>query len=316
MAPRANRVLQAACLAVALLGSAAVATITTPDMALAKGGNNGKGGENSGGNGGGNGHGGGKGSHAGNNGGNGAAKSSAKATKPSRHTKTAATAPGRKVRPEVRAVIEELPAGDLPATGALSPRQKGKWNAAHANQAALDAHVRNMNFNGTIGALAQFQLAAKATAGETLTDSELAALDSFVGDADATIGDATLSDFLNADALDGDPVYSVEDGVVRCAANCDGADLDAAQAAADAETVRLRDEARQAELGSFLGASEARIVDESNKALSPADTERLLDELAATLGVERAPEVEDETGAVDEGPAADVDGDALATTGG
>ena len=167
MAPRKNRVLKAACLAVALLGSAAiVATITAPDMALAKGGNGnggGSGGGNSGGNGGGNGHGG-KGSHAGNNGGHSAAKSSAKATKPSGHRKTTVTARGPKARPEVGTVIEELPTGELPATEALSPSQKGKWNAAHANQAALDAHVRNMNFNGTIGALAQFQLAAKAAA--------------------------------------------------------------------------------------------------------------------------------------------------------
>ncbi len=51
---------------------------------------------------------------------------------------------------------------------------------------------------------------------------------------------------------------------------------------------RLEAEAQQAALAEFLSASEARIVEESNKSLSPDDTEKLLGEIASTLGVVRA----------------------------
>ena len=206
-------------------------------------------------------------------------KSSAKATKTRTQTKkTTKTAAQVKIQTKAK----------VAATDELAPNLKGRWNASNANQAALDAHIRNQNFNGTIGALAQMQLAAKAAAGETLNDAELAALESFIGSEEIAVDDSALADLLNADAVDTDPVYSVEDGVVSCTANCDNADVEAAQATADAEAERLQEEAQQAALGGFLEDSEARIVDESNKTLSPDQTETLLDGIAADLGVTRA----------------------------
>ncbi len=170
----------------------------------------------------------------------------------------------------------------------LHPRDLGKWNASNANQAALDAHIRNQNFNGTIGGLAQFQLAAKAAAGTELTAEEQAALEGLLGGGAGAVSDQALADSLNAGALPGDPVYAVDGGVVSCTENCDAVDLAAAQAAADTQAALLADAAEQAALDDFLSASETRIVDESNKTLSPDQTEDLLDELADRLGVTRA----------------------------
>lgn len=170
----------------------------------------------------------------------------------------------------------------------LHPSDLGKWNASNANQAALDAHIRNQNFNGPIGGLAQFQLAAKAAAGAELTAEEQAALDSLLGDGAVGVGDQALADALNSGALPGDPVYKVDGGMVSCTDNCDSVDLVAAQAAVDAAAAELADATEQAALDDLLSASEARIVDESNKKLSPDQTEDLLDELADRLGVTRA----------------------------
>ena len=193
----------------------------------------------------------------------------------------------------------------------LHPSKKGKWNAVKANQAALDAHIRNQNFNGTIGALSQYQLAAKAAAGAELTEAEAAALDSLLGGGGMVdLSDQDLADFLNADTVEGDPVYSVEDGVVSCSDNCDAADVEAAQALADAEAERLAEEAEQVALDDLLSASEARIVNESNKPLSPEGTEQLLDELASALGVTRAvPEIEEPA---EEEPAEEEPADGIA----
>lgn len=109
-----------------------------------------------------------------------------------------------------------------------------------------------------------------------------------LGDGAVAVSDQALADALNAGALPGDPVYAVDGGVVSCTGNCDTADLAAAQAAADAAAAELADAAQQAALDDLLSASEARIVDESNKQLSPDQTEDLLDELANRLGVTRA----------------------------
>jgi hypothetical protein len=179
----------------------------------------------------------------------------------------------------------------------LHPRDLGKWNASNASQTALDAHIRNQNFNGPIGGLAQFQLAARAAAGAELTAEEQAALDSFLGDDTAAISDQALADALNAGALPGDPVYAVDGGVVSCTENCGSVDLAAAQAAVDAEAAQLADAAEQAALDDFLRASEARIVDESNKKLSPDLTEDLLNELAERLSVTRAAIIDELTDA-------------------
>jgi hypothetical protein len=316
MAYGKKHILKAACMAIALLGSTAiVTTIAAPDAAYAKGNGNGGGNGNSGGNGGGNGNG--KGSQADSKAGKNSTKSTARTTKSKKPLISAAAATKPKGKPVALTVTEEVPVEDVSLTESLRPNQKGKWNAANANQAALDAHIRNQNFNGTIGALAQYQLAAKAAAGETLSEDELAALEGFIGDASAEIDDAALAGYLNDGAVEGDPVYGVVDGVVSCTENCDGVDVTDAQAAADAEAERLQEEAQQAALDSFLDASETRIVDESNKALSPEDTETLLDELAATLGVVRAPVVEVIPEEVtEEETDTSVEGAVLVTTGG
>ena len=61
---------------------------------------------------------------------------------------------------------------------------------------------------------------------------------------------------------------------------------------ADAEAARLQDEIQQAAYDDLLTDSEQRIVDESNRTLSPDLTEDLLDELAGQLGVTRTAEIE------------------------
>lgn len=280
MTRKSKSVLRAACIAAATLASTAlVMTLATPVAVHAKG-NEGKGG----GNGGGNGKGGDR-DRGGDRGGDRGSRSDrgngARSERPAK--------PVREVRPAKPSAPGQAGKSSTATEGApLHPSEKGKWNAANANQAALDAHIRNQNFNGTIGALAQYQLAARAAAGEELTEAELAALEGFVPAPDPVRIDTDLAALLNEGATEGDPVYSVEGGVVSCMTNCDGVDLAAVQAIADAEAARLAEEAQQAALDDFLAASEARIVEESNKSLSPERTEDLLDELAATLGVTRA----------------------------
>lgn len=262
-------ILKAACFAIASLGATAlIATVAMPDAAYAKGGNGGgKGGEKGGGKK--NGHGKAKGGTAG---------KSTKIKAPHKHSNTVTTTS-----------LETDGIYDTP----LESWEKGKWNASNANQAALDAHIRNQNFNGTIGALAQYQLASKAAAGGELSETEQAALDSFIGNGAVEISDQELADLMNAEAVEGDPVFSVEGGIVECTANCDGVDLAAAQDLADAEAADIQADADLAALDGFLSESEARIVDESNKTLSPDRTEDLLDELASDLGVTRPATEED-----------------------
>ncbi|MCW3781723.1 hypothetical protein [Defluviimonas salinarum] len=281
----ANTFLKVACFAIASLGAAAfVATVAAPDVAYAKNGN-GKGGE--GGKGGGKGGSKGAGKSKGGNGAKGATKSAQK-------TFTSEEFVGKpKVKPMPYgkakiAAAEYDYEGEYEGAARLHPRLKGKWNASNASQSALDAHIRNQNFNGTIGALSQYQLAAKAAAGEELTETEQAALDTFVDFDAIEVSDQDLADFLNDGALVSDPVYSVEDGIVSCAANCDGVDLAAAQTAADTEAMNIQEAEEQMALDGFLSDSEARIVNESNKPLTPEGTEDLLDELASDLGVSRA----------------------------
>ncbi|MCV2873924.1 hypothetical protein OEZ71_16630 [Defluviimonas sp. WL0050] len=277
-----HMLMKAACFAVASLGAVAfVTSVAMPDAAYAK---NGNGGGNGGGKGGGksadkggNGKGYGKGGNV--NKGGGKRTTAAKSTKVIKKTTTVSAVPGEP----------------------LHPSELGKWNAKNANQAALDAHIRNQNFNGTIGALSQYQLAAKAAAGEELTEDEQAALDSLLGEREPVeVSDQELEDLLNADTVEGDPQYSVQDGVVSCSANCDAADEAAAQDIVDAAVDSAQDEADQAALDDLLSDSEARIVDESNKELSPERTEDLLDELASALGVTRALPVEDEEAPAEE----------------
>lgn len=285
MAHSSLTILKAACFAAASLGAVAfVAAVAMPDAVYAKNGNGGgKGGDKS----------------AGKGGGKGAGQSSAKAKG---GAKTASKSKSAKLAKPVKAA----PSAVAPEIGTpLHPSEMGKWNAVKANQAALDAHIRNQNFNGTIGALSQYQLAAKAAAGEVLTPDQQAALDSLLGEREVVdVSDQQLADLLNADAVDGAPEYSVQDGVVSCSANCDSADVEAAQAVADAAADAIEDAAAQAALDDLLSESEARIIDESNKALSPERTEDLLDQLASALDVTRVSA--DGEAAAEDMPAEDV----------
>ncbi len=185
----------------------------------------------------------------------------------------------------------------------LHPSQKGRWNASNANQAALDAHIRNGNFNGTIGALSQYQLAAKAAAGDELNEYEKAALDNFVTVEDVTFTDGELAALLNGDGATPDlPVFEVSDGVASCISNCDAEgfdpdtiDADANQALADFQDAGQQAAEEQA-YGDFFTASEQRIIDESNKVLTDDQNETLLDGIATDLGVTRTDGVLSEDG--------------------
>lgn len=179
------------------------------------------------------------------------------------------------------------PAASTVQAASLSPNELGKWNAAHANQAALNAHIANQNFNGTIGALAEYQLAAKAAAGEPLSEAEQSALEGLIGDQPSAATDAQLADALNANSVAGDPVFEVNDGIVSCTANCDGVNLADAQAIADAEAAQLNAAAEQTARDDLLAQSEQRIIDESNKPVAPDQTDAMLDQIAGELGVPR-----------------------------
>lgn len=187
------------------------------------------------------------------------------------------------------------------ATG-LAPNQKGKWNAMNANQAALDAHIANGNANGTIGALAQVQLAAKIAGGATPTDAELA----FMEAAGYVAPDATtpqeIQDALNLDTDPAaDPQFGVdENGVVSCTSGCDAMDeetlantLAEKQAEADAIAQDLEAAALEDSYADFLDASRQRIIEESNKALSDEQQEMLFDEMGARWGLDLMPEPEE-----------------------
>lgn len=228
-------------------------------------------------------------------GGKGGSKGKGKSKKGSSKN-SASKKPAKNIAPAVTTTV----AVETEVETNLHPSQKGKWNAANANQKALDAHIKNQNFNGTIGALSQFQLAAKAAAGEELSETEQAALDHLIGGDAAAVSDADLEDYLNAGAIESDPVFSVDNGVVSCSANCDGVDTTQTQLDADAEAARLQDETQQAAYDDLLTDSEQRIVDESNRTLSPDLTEDLLDELAGQLGVTRTAVVTDPEAVPDE----------------
>ncbi len=190
-------------------------------------------------------------------------------------------------------------------TGALKPNQKGKWNAANANQNALDAHIRNGNFNGTIGDLAYYQLAGLAASDSELTPDQQAALDALIGDVTTEITDDELAALVNGDGsddLDGDgfndtlPNYEVADGIATCVSNCDGPiEQDANEVIADyvdEANAEAEAEARQ----NLLADAEQNIIDNSNKPTEGIE-DQLLDELAAALGFERLmedPEVDPE----------------------
>lgn len=196
----------------------------------------------------------------------------------------------RSATADAETVYEDQYGEDL---GDLSADQRGRWNAARANQAAFDAHIRKQKFNGTIGALSQYQLAGKAAAGEPLSPEEQAALDSFVGASDpVSFTDAELEDVLNGPAVEGEPVFEVRDGVASCVDNCgtEGFDPETIDADANAALDGYREAGQMAAdrqaIDDFYSASEQRILDESNKSTSGIE-DALLDDIAHDLGFER-----------------------------
>ena len=178
-------------------------------------------------------------------------------------------------------------------TRPLHPSEKGRWNASNANQRALDAHIRNQNFNGTIGALSQYQLAAKAANGDELNSYERAALEEFVDTSTPEVSDQRISRFLNQNSGDTGYVFDVNNGVVTCESGCpsDPDELEAlerrAQNAADQYVEETEDQIEQRRLNAFLLESERRIIEDSNKDLTRERNQDLLDELADDLDVVR-----------------------------
>ena len=166
----------------------------------------------------------------------------------------------------------------------LSPDQKGKWNAANANQRALDVHIEKEKYNGTIGALAYYQLAGKAASGEELNEYEQRALDNLLAGYDGDLTDGELEDLLNT-GEDGAPIWEVVDGAASCVDNCDTADQDAA----NQQIADLNNDAAVQELWSD---AQQRIIDDSNKPTEGIE-DQLLDELATQLGFERYDPEED-----------------------
>ena len=231
----------------------------------------------------------------GNGNGNGKSASSGKSTSAGKgHGKSASKGHGnskknRTLHHQRKAYIDD----DEHESRPLHPSEKGRWNASNANQRALDAHIRNQNFNGTIGALSQYQLAAKAAAGDELNEYERDALENFIDTSEPEIGDDEIADFLNENSATNGLVFEVDNGDVSCVEGCpeDESELAAlnerAQMAADGFVEDSQEEITQERLDEFLTESEQRIVDDSNKTLSEERNEDLLDELAEDLGVVR-----------------------------
>ena len=165
---------------------------------------------------------------------------------------------------------------------ALTPDQKGRWNAIKANQ--RDVHIRNQKFNGTVGMLSYYQLAGKAASGAELNDYEQAALDNLIGDTTPVFTDGELEDVLNNPGVSSAPVYKVTDGVASCIDYCDGAP-DGSDAIADYTEERER-EAEETAVQDLFADAEKTIIGNSNKSTDGIENQ-LLDELALDLGFSR-----------------------------
>jgi hypothetical protein len=207
-----------------------------------------------------------------------------KQTRTSRTTGSAKSAPKTAPRSAKRPTETEVTSLEEPLTP-LRPDQKGRWNASNANQNALDAHIRNENFNGTIGALAFYQLAGKAAAGEDLTEDEQNALDNLLGDYGATITDEDLEALLNSDDPDA-PLWEVTDGTASCIDRCEGADADAANQDIANYVSDQNGTAEDQAIDDLWSDAQQRIIEDSNKSTDGIE-DQLLDELAHDLGFER-----------------------------
>ncbi len=184
-------------------------------------------------------------------------------------------------------------------TTALPPSRKGKWNAMHASDRAVQVHIDKGQFNGTVGALAEYKLTALASSGADLTEAEQASLDrlladrGFPGAEDVT--DDEVAAALNAGLPeDADYSFAFADGSLGCVGDCDEIDAEAlAEAAAAADAWRYGETAARGALAgdsleALFAEAEQRILTESNKSLAPAEQDALLDELAMRyLGTDR-----------------------------
>jgi hypothetical protein len=221
--------------------------------------------------------------------------------------------------------------GDL---ASLHPSQKGRYNAKPA-QAAIDAHIRNQNFNGTVGLMSQYELALKAQSGDPLNEYDVAALESFGINLGDTMTDAQIAEALNKDYGVADATFSYDGTTLTCEGdgcpdNLSAYDAEAAEMKSKSDANAL---ANDTALGDFLDVSEQRLIDNANKplgdisapeveseAIAEGETveeapesgfndlqERLLDDIASTLGYERpepvdtSSEVEQDLGEVQDG---------------
>lgn len=172
--------------------------------------------------------------------------------------------------------------------GTLTPSQKGKWNAMNASPQALAAHIANGNFNGTVGALAQLNLAAKAASGAALSAEEMAALEGMVNTDGIEISDEDVVDALNEAATKAgvDASWSVTEEGIGCEGDgCPGDD----EVEGTIDGARSGLELQEA-YDQFLDDSKARIAAESNKPLSADELEQLFDEMGDRWGVDITPE--------------------------
>ncbi|QPH55477.1 hypothetical protein [Pontivivens ytuae] len=168
----------------------------------------------------------------------------------------------------------------------LHPRDLGRWNASNANQAALDAHVRNGNFNGTVGALAQYQLVSRYAAGEDLSAIEQQRVDELLSGGSRRARQVDIDDDLRrtnelSRAAGLDATYRLEGTTVTCTGTgCDDVAIELLQAEVNGQLPD--DPAMNAD--ELLHLSEQRIVDGG-----PRETpgEALLDTVANALGVVR-----------------------------
>ncbi|WP_316015905.1 hypothetical protein [Roseobacter sp. HKCCA0434] len=183
--------------------------------------------------------------------------------------------------------------------GPLRPNQLGRLNASNANQAAIDAHIRNGNFNGTVGALAQYQLASRYAAGEELSEIEQQRVDELLAangietsdGTDVTVDiDASLTAANEISTESGmDAVYGVDGATVTCTgADCSDTTIAALQSEVDAQ---VGDVVVTDGTGDLLAASEERILDAApDRNLG----DRILDTVAGALGIDRTAAVEPE----------------------
>lgn len=82
-----------------------------------------------------------------------------------------------------RGPSSDTQADDAPfALAAVASGEADIWTALQVDQATLDAHIRNGNFEGPVGALALFQLVGKAASEAPLIQAEQASVELLLAD--------------------------------------------------------------------------------------------------------------------------------------